>query len=57
MKNDISVESIDAVTVEVLRHRLYAITDQIEGKESKMISSIAPNPGCKDFRLKLIDAE
>ncbi len=34
-----------------------SITDQIEGKESKMISSIAPNPGCKDFRLKLIDAE
>lgn len=33
------------------------ITDQIEGKESKMISSIAPNPGCKDFRLKLIDAD
>ena len=33
------------------------VTDQIEGKESKMISSIAPNPGCKDFRLKLIDAD
>jgi len=32
-------------------------TDQIEGRESKMITSIAPNPGCKDFRLKLISAD
>ena len=30
---------------------------QIEGKESKFVSSIAPTPGCKDFRLKLIDAD
>ncbi len=30
---------------------------QIEGKESKYVSSIAPTPGCKDFRLKLIDAD
>jgi uncharacterized protein YcfL len=32
-------------------------TDQIEGRESKMITSIAPHPGCKDFRLKLISAD
>jgi uncharacterized protein YcfL len=32
------------------------IPDQIEGKESKMISSIAPNPSCKDFRVKFIEA-
>ena len=32
------------------------IPDRIEGKESKMISSIAPSPACRDFRLKLIDA-
>jgi uncharacterized protein YcfL len=31
--------------------------EQLEGKESKFISSIAPNPGCKDFRLKLISAD
>ena len=30
---------------------------QIEGKEDKFVSSIAPNPACKDFRLKLIDAD
>lgn len=33
------------------------IPDQIEGKESKFISSVAPTPACKDFRLKMIDAE
>ena len=27
---------------------------QIEGGESKFISSVAPNMDCKDFRLKLI---
>jgi uncharacterized protein YcfL len=32
------------------------IPDQIEGKESKMISSIAPNPSCRDFRVKFIEA-
>ena len=32
------------------------IPDQIEGKESKMISSIAPSPSCKDFRVKFIEA-
>jgi uncharacterized protein YcfL len=33
------------------------IPDQIEGKESKMISSIAPSPSCKDFRVKFIEAD
>ena len=32
------------------------IPDQIEGKESKMIFSIAPNPNCNDFRVKFIEA-
>jgi uncharacterized protein YcfL len=32
------------------------IPDQIEGKENKMISSIAPNPNCRDFRVKFIEA-
>jgi len=30
---------------------------QIEGKESMMISSVAPTLACKDFRLKLIEGE
>ena len=32
------------------------VADQIEGRESKFISAIAPNPACKDFRLKLLEA-
>lgn len=32
------------------------IPSQIEGLESKMISSIAPNPACRDFRVKFIEA-
>ena len=28
---------------------------QIEGKESKMISSVAPTPLCEDFRVKFIE--
>ena len=31
------------------------IGDQIEGGESKFISALAPNPACKDFRLKLLE--
>jgi uncharacterized protein YcfL len=31
------------------------IPDQIEGKESKFISSLAPTPACKDFRVKFIE--
>ena len=33
-----------------------SVPEQIEGKESKMIYSIAPNPSCKDFRVKFIEA-
>ena len=29
----------------------------IEGKESVFISSVAPTPECKDFRLKLIEGQ
>jgi len=32
-----------------------AVPDQIEGGESKFISSIAPNPACKDFRVKFLE--
>jgi uncharacterized protein YcfL len=30
------------------------ISDQIQGGESKFISSVAPTPACKDFRVKFI---
>ncbi|HEX9046231.1 MAG TPA: YcfL family protein [Verrucomicrobiae bacterium] len=33
------------------------IPEQLEGKESKMIFSIAPNPNCRDFRVKFIEAK
>jgi len=33
-----------------------SVPEQIEGKETKFIYSIAPNPGCRDFRAKFIDA-
>jgi uncharacterized protein YcfL len=33
-----------------------SLPDQIEGGETKFISGIAPNPDCKDFRLKFIAA-
>ena len=32
------------------------LPDQIEGKESKFINSIAPNPFCRDFRVKFVEA-
>jgi uncharacterized protein YcfL len=31
------------------------IPDQIEGGESKFISSVAPTPACKDFRVKFLE--
>jgi uncharacterized protein YcfL len=31
------------------------IPDQIEGGEDKFISSLAPNPACKDFRVKFLE--
>ncbi|HTY86817.1 MAG TPA: YcfL family protein [Candidatus Acidoferrum sp.] len=31
------------------------VSDQIEGGESKFISAVAPNPACKDFRVKFIE--
>jgi uncharacterized protein YcfL len=33
------------------------LPDQIEGQESKFISGVAPNPNCKDFRVKFIEAQ
>jgi uncharacterized protein YcfL len=34
-----------------------AVSDKLAGGESKFISAIAPNPACKDFRLKLLEAQ
>jgi len=34
-----------------------SVPEQIEGKESKFIYSIAPNPSCRDFRVKFIEAD
>jgi len=34
-----------------------SIPEQIEGKESKFIYSIAPSPSCSDFRVKFIEAD
>lgn len=31
------------------------VPDQIEGGESKFITSLAPNPACKDFRVKFLE--
>ena len=31
------------------------IPDQIEGGESKFISSVSPTPACKDFRVKFLE--
>jgi uncharacterized protein YcfL len=31
-----------------------SLPDQIEGGETKFITGMAPNPDCKDFRLKFI---
>jgi uncharacterized protein YcfL len=33
------------------------LPDQIEGMESKFIFGVAPNPNCKDFRVKFIEAQ
>ena len=31
------------------------VPDQIDGRESKFISSVAPSSACKDFRVKFIE--
>jgi uncharacterized protein YcfL len=50
-------EWFDASGMQVNSILSASIPEQIEGMESKFIFSIAPNPECKDFRLKLIDAD
>lgn len=48
-------EWFDANGVQVNTPTATAISRQIEGKESLFISSVAPTPTAKDFRLKLLE--
>jgi uncharacterized protein YcfL len=49
-------EWFDANEMQVNNVISASIPEQIEGREDKFISSIAPNPDCKDFRVKFIEA-
>ncbi len=49
-------EWFDASGMQVNNVISASIPEQIEGMEDKFISSIAPNPDCKDFRVKFIEA-
>ena len=49
-------EWFDASGMQVNNILSASVPEQLEGKESKMIYSIAPSPGCKDFRVKFIEA-
>ena len=48
-------EWFDASGMQINNVASPAITDQIEGGESKFISGVAPTPACKDFRVKFIE--
>ena len=48
-------EWFDANGMQVANVASPTIPDQIEGGESKFISSLAPTPTCKDFRVKFIE--
>jgi len=49
-------EWFDANGMQVNNVLSASVPDQIEGQESKFIFGIAPNPNCKDFRVKFIEA-
>jgi uncharacterized protein YcfL len=49
-------EWFDANGMQVNNVLSASIPDQIEGQEDKFIFGIAPNPNCKDFRVKFIEA-
>ncbi len=49
-------EWFDASGMQVNNILSASVPEQIEGKESKMIYSLAPSPSCKDFRVKFIEA-
>jgi uncharacterized protein YcfL len=48
-------EWFDANGMQVTTVASALLPDQIEGKESKFIFGVAPNPNCKDFRVKFIE--
>jgi uncharacterized protein YcfL len=50
-------EWFDANGMQVTTVASALLPDQIEGKESKFIFGVAPNPNCKDFRVKFIEAQ
>ncbi len=50
-------EWFDANGMQVTTVASALLPDQIEGQESKFIFSVAPNPNCKDFRVKFIEAQ
>jgi uncharacterized protein YcfL len=50
-------EWFDANGMQINNVTSATIADQIEGRESKFISAVAPNPACTDFRLKLIKVD
>lgn len=50
-------EWFDAQGMQVNNVLSATIADQIEGGESKSISGLAPNPGCRDFRVKFIETK
>ena len=49
-------EWFDASGMQVNNVTSALLPDQIEGKEDKFISGVAPTPNCKDFRVKFIEA-
>ena len=48
-------EWFDANGMQITEVASPTVPDQIEGGESKFISAVAPNPACKDFRVKFIE--
>ena len=50
-------EWFDANGMQVNNILSASVPEQIEGKESKFIYSIAPTPACRDFRVKFIEAD
>jgi uncharacterized protein YcfL len=50
-------EWFDANGMQVSTILSASIPEQIEGGESKFVSSIAPYPNCRDFRIKFIEAD
>ncbi len=48
-------EWFDASGMQLSTSASAEIPDQIQGGEDKFISSVAPTPACKDFRVKFIE--